>query len=117
MQMFSLFVLSLTAILVVAHPVPADTILFNINDSPAQRSAAIQALLQQRDVGPNLARTLWSLTPAGTSGITGTSLDSWRIVEKLAELVARRRRRRRMEKTLYRMSHSMEKTLHRKSAS
>ena len=116
MQMFSLFVLSLTAILVVAHPVPADTILFNINDSPAQRSAAIQALLQQRDVGPDLARTLWSLTPAGTSGITGTSLDSWRIVEKLAELVARRRRRR-MEKTLHRMSHSMEKTLHRKSAS
>ena len=114
--MFSLFVLSLTAILVVAHPVPADTILFNINDSPAQRSAAIQALLQQQDIGQDLARTLWSLTPAGTSGITGTSLDSWRIVEKLAELVARRRRRR-MEKTLHRMSHSMEKTLHRKSAS
>ena len=103
MQKFLLFLVSLTASLVMSRPLSEDTILFNINDPPAQRSAAIQALLQHRDIDPDLAQTLSSLTPAGTSGITGTTMDSWRIMERLTDLVGRRRRK---QKTLQRTSAS-----------
>ena len=107
--MLSVFLLILTASSVCSRPVSEHssdhTILFNIHDTPAQRSAAIQSLLQHNsDLGPDLVQTLTSLTPAGTSGITGTSMDSWRILERLAQLAGRRRRRRRMEKFLQRTS-------------
>ena len=107
--MLSLTILSLTASLVlslpVSLPVSEHRILFNMKDTPAQRSAAIQSLLQHNtDLGPDLVQTLTSLTPAGTAGIAGTTMDSWRILESLEQLVASRRRRRRLEKTLQRTS-------------
>ena len=98
-QMLSVFLLILTASLAVSRPAdPEQKILFNINDPPAERAFAIQNLLEQNeDLEPGLVQTLISLTPAGTSDIKGTTMDSWMIMQRLAELVERRRG---MERTL-----------------